>query len=110
MAFNRTIFGIEKDYFTRSSLFQKNFKRPIVDNLNYFRNVVTYIHANPQLHSICPEYKDYPYSSYQSFLSTGNTKLKREDVLQCFGSTEQFVAAHEKYLFNTNSEMYDIEY
>jgi len=80
------------------SLFQKNFKRLVVDSQAYQTNLIQYIHANPQLHGIWDDYKEWPYSSFASLLSDGTTKLQRTEVLGWFGGKDEMMAAHTQYM------------
>jgi putative transposase len=90
--------AINKQEGRTGSLFQKNFRRLVVDSDAYSNNLVLYIHANPQLHGIWDDYRDWPYSSFASLCSNGNTKLCRADVLDWFGGIEKMIAAHTQYL------------
>jgi putative transposase len=76
------------------SLFQKNFKRKEVNNERYFSNLVYYIHANPQLHGICEDFREYPHSSYDRILTDRPSKLFKDEVLKWFGSREAYIAFH----------------
>jgi REP element-mobilizing transposase RayT len=76
------------------SLFQKNFKRKNVNNERYFSNLVYYIHANPQLHGICEDFREYVYSSYERILTDRPSKLFKDEVLKWFGSREAYIAFH----------------
>ncbi len=76
------------------SLFQKNFKRKQVDNNAYLQKVIHYIHANPELHSICKDYKDYPYSSFGRIVTEKPSKLQKEKVLEMFGGKEKYQQFH----------------
>jgi len=80
------------------SLFQKNFKRLIVDSQDYMNHLIQYIHANPQLHCIWDDYKEWPYSSFASLLSDGTTKLQRTEVLGWFGGKDGMMDAHTQYM------------
>lgn len=77
-----------------SSLFEKNFKRLEVDSHSYFTNLVLYIHTNAQLHGLCSDFRDYPYSSYDIFSNTFETPIRRDEVLEWFGSYPAFAKAH----------------
>ncbi len=77
------------------SLFTKNYERIRVDNMNYFSNLIVYIHNNPVKHGFTKNAFDYPWSSYLTVTSTKNTKLKREDVLHYFHDLENFEAMHQ---------------
>jgi len=80
------------------SLFQKNFKRLTIASDYYCSNLILYVHANPQLHGIWDDYRDWPHSSYASILSKNATRLRRETVLEWFGGGSAFVDAHQHYL------------
>ena len=76
------------------SLFQKNFKRIEVNSTDYLKNLVFYIHANPQLHRLIDDFKMYPWSSYNGMLIDKPTKLKRENVLDWFDNKDNYSAYH----------------
>lgn len=87
--------SINKQESRVGSLFQKNFKRKHIDSESYFTSVVHYIHANPQLHGICEDYKLYPHSSYGRILIDKPTKLMKNEILEWFGGKEGFLKFHE---------------
>ncbi|MFM9944439.1 MAG: transposase, partial [Bacteroidia bacterium] len=78
------------------SLYNPNFKHKKVDNDAYFTKLVHYIHANPVDHGFVSSIEDWPYSSYNSFLSDKKTLLKREDVLDWFYGKEDFIKYHQQ--------------
>lgn len=80
------------------SLFQKNFKRLCINSDAHLLNLVLYIHANPQLHDLCGDFRDWSDSSYASMLSSSKTNLRRSEVLEWFGGKEQFVLRHNEYV------------
>lgn len=45
------------------SLFQKPFKRALIDNQKYLLNTITYIHQNAQHHNIVEDFRDWEWSS-----------------------------------------------
>lgn len=101
--------SVNKEQERSGNLFQKNFKRKIIEDESYLKSVVYYIHANPLHHKLRNDFENYPYSSYQIILSNKPTRLKRQDVIEWFGSREQFVEFHrdlKSYLFD---ESYAIE-
>lgn len=91
------------------SLFQKNFKRRPVQSDGHLANLIYYVHANAALHGICADFRDWPYSSYATLLSTGATRLERAEVLSWFESRESFEAHHRQYLQLKNIEQLMIE-
>ncbi|MDO8368458.1 MAG: hypothetical protein Q7T20_16775 [Saprospiraceae bacterium] len=80
------------------SLFQKNFKRLRIGSKLHLPNLVLYIHANPQLHDLYGDFRDWTDSSYSAMLSEHPTKLRREEVLSWFGGKEQFILRHNEYI------------
>jgi len=73
------------------SLFQKNFKRKLIDSEAYFTRLIYYIHANAQNHKIIEDFRDYPYSSYGRILIDNPSKLFKKEVLEWFGSKEAYI-------------------
>lgn len=93
--FNAYAKAVNKAYGRVGSLFQHPFGRIPVLTQPYLVQVVRYIHFNPQKHGLVSDFRDWPYSSYHTHLSTRATHLLREDVLGWFEGARSFVAAHE---------------
>jgi putative transposase len=87
--FNRT-------YQRTGALFQRPFGRIQVTSEAYYSRLVIYIHRNPQKHGFVTDFRDWPYSSYHALLSANPTRLKREDVLNWFGDSDNLVATHQQ--------------
>ncbi len=85
---------MNKGYGRTGSLFEKPFKRKLVDNDRYFTYLVAYIHRNPQTHGLVDDFRDWPWSSYRAILSEKPTKVQRDDVLEWFGGRATFVDGH----------------
>ncbi len=102
-------------YQRTGSLFQKPFKRRLVDSDLYFVALVRYIHRNPERHGLIADFRDWPWSSYGAILGEGagsgsgsempsfekmaslslSLSLERDDVLARFGGRAAFIALHE---------------
>lgn len=80
------------------SLFQKNFKRVGVRSEAHLVNLVLYLHANPQLHGLCDDFREWTDSSYLSHLSERHTRLCRDEVMGWFGGRAAFVQRHNSYI------------
>jgi len=78
------------------SLFEKNFHRIPINSDKYFRNLVVYIHQNPVHHGFTDDFRDYPWASYGSLISSKATKIKRNLVLEWFDGSSNFVYAHNQ--------------
>jgi putative transposase len=76
------------------SLFQKPFRRKIVDNDRYFITLITYIHRNPQLHGLVDDFRDWPWSSYGAILSDQPTRVQRTEVIDWFMTRANFIDTH----------------
>jgi putative transposase len=76
------------------SLFRKNFKRKKVNDIEYLKRVIIYIHRNPEHHGIMTNFRDYPWSSYSRILDDKITKLKKEEVVGWFENKQNFIVCH----------------
>lgn len=101
--------AINKQQQRTGSLFQKNFKRLVVKDDAHFGNLLYYIHANAQLHGICSDFREYPYSSFPAYLSNAVSNLKREEVVAWYGSAEAMIKAHHPQLAFEHIEALMIE-
>ena len=104
--FNSYVKSVNKENDRTGSLFEKHFKRIRLENEEYLRNLIIYVHLNPKNH-LDLNFENFKFSSYQSFLSTKETKLERNEVLELFGGIDNFIFCHkqkesyltEKYTF-----------
>ena len=94
--FNAYTQSINKRYHRTGSLFESRFERKLVDNQQYFNNLIYYIHHNPVHHGITHNTLLYPWSSYGTIISDQPTLLNRQAVLEAYGSKAAFVAYHEQ--------------
>jgi REP element-mobilizing transposase RayT len=92
--------SINKQFDRSGSLFQKNFKRKVIEESTYLTRIILYIHANPQKHKCVKDFKEYRFSSYNGIIGNKSTKLNRNEVLEWFGGKENFVKFHDdnKYI------------
>ena len=94
MSFSKSI-NIQQN--RTGSLFQKNFRRKLVNNQPYFLALIYYIHHQLKHHGFDHlDDKDYPWSSYQKFLIDRESKLKKMEVFSWFGSKAEFVSFHSE--------------
>ena len=93
--FNAYSKAINRAYGRTGSLFENRFRRKAVTTDLYFQRLIHYIHWNPQKHGLVTDFREYPYSSYQLFLSDKPTFVKRLEVLDWFGGSEGFIRQHQ---------------
>jgi putative transposase len=77
------------------ALFQRAFRRILVQSQSQLVQVVVYIYLNPEHHGLQRGPLCWQYNSYQALLDTRATRLQREDVLAWFGGRDGFIAAHQ---------------
>lgn len=94
--FNAYTKSINKSFNRHGALFERPFKRKLIDNEQYLKTVIKYIHFNPVNHGFCDHPIEYPWSSYQSCLSSKPTKLQRTKIISFFGDLESFKNAHDQ--------------
>lgn len=94
--FNAYSKAINKAYNRTGSLFEHPFERKQVVSERHLLRLVSYIHHNPQRHSLIADFRAWPYSSYHTLCSAQPTRLCRDEVLAWFGGPAQFAAAHRR--------------
>ncbi len=92
--FNAYSKAVNKSYNRSGSLFQDRFKRIIIEDEEYFKTLILYIHLNPTNHKFTEDYRSYNYSSYSTLISDEPTFLQREEILNLFGDVENFEEVH----------------
>jgi len=102
--FNAYTKAINKGYNRHGALFERPFKRKLIDTDFYLRSVIKYIHYNPVNHGFCEHPIEYPWSSYQTCVSEKTTKLKRDKVISLFKNIDDLKTSHDK-----NENFYSLE-
>lgn len=104
--FNAYAKYINERYDRHGSLFQRPFRRKQVEDEDYLRRLVVYIHNNPVHHGFVKHPLEYPWSSYHGYQSTDPTKIQREAVLDWFSGIENFRKVHRDGLHYTSREVW----
>ena len=102
--FNAYTKAFNKSYTRHGALFERPFRRKLINNESYFQNLIAYIHNNPVHHKICDHPIEYPWTSYLACLSDKPTKLKRNEVIEMFNDVYNF-----KYVHQLKSNPFSIE-
>ncbi len=94
--------SINKTYNRTGHLFEGRYSRKIVLKDEYFFQLISYIHQNPQTHGIVSDFRIWPYSSYQDYIH----KYKKSVVAKCVFSDHELyntiLAKQETYLTDIN--------
>ncbi|PWG06844.1 transposase [Polaribacter aquimarinus] len=92
--FNAYTKAMNKKYNRTGSLFEKPFKRIKITDENYLKTLILYIHLNPEHHQISKDFNNYKYSSYKSIISSKETHIQRNTVLEYFDGIDNFTDTH----------------
>jgi putative transposase len=82
----------------KGNLFYRPFKRVEVAEDSHFTQSVLYIHANPVKHQLVEDFRDYPWSSWNSLAGDGPTELLRNELWNWFGGKPRFISIHEEMI------------
>lgn len=102
--FNAYTQAINKKFKRTGSLFETPFERKQINSTTYLKNLIYYIHNNPVHHGFIDKMNLYPWSSFETIISNKPTKLKRDDILDIYGSKSDFIEFH-----NINQNLADIK-
>ena len=89
----------------KGNLFQRAFKRKLIDDEKYFYSAIYYIHSNPVHHGIIKDLRKYKFSSYNALVNSDDTWLNRTEVMEWFGGNKNFIEFHtemQKDYFNSD--------
>lgn len=93
--FNAYAKAFNKQNHRTGSLFEKHFKRIKLSDETYLRQLILYVHLNPQ-HHLNIAFENYKFSSYKAFLTDKETKVKKDDVLLLFENRANFIFCHNQ--------------
>ena len=92
------------------SLFQKTFRRKLVDADGYFERVVYYIHRQLEHHKFREgNYHSYRWSSYGNILREDRPDPVHRELLRRFGGRDAFIKFHETGFWNKIPKEVEIE-
>ncbi len=96
-----------KRYTRHGGLFERRFNRKNIDNKQYLKRMVLYIHNNPVHHRFCDHPIEYPWSSYLTCISVKPTRLKRDAVLGWFDSEANFKDLHNEKIEHEKMDRFE---
>jgi REP element-mobilizing transposase RayT len=101
--------SLNKQEKRHGNLFQRPFKRKMIDDEKYFYAAVYYIHANPVHHGLVKDLREYKFSSFNALYGYHKTNLCRDEVMEWFGGRNNFIKYHIEMKHNYFSDNYIIE-
>lgn len=78
-------------------LFIQPYKRIKVENENYLKSMIVYVHRNPIHHGLVKYFHEWKYSSYNDFTENTETFVTRTEALSFFDSIDDFILYHKAY-------------
>lgn len=94
--FNAYTKAFNKRYQRHGALFERPFRRKLIDNDNFLRNVLIYIHSNPIHHGFCNFPEEYPWSSYHDYFLDEPVNIFPEVIIELFDDLDNFKYMHER--------------
>lgn len=94
--FNSYSKSINKAYNRTGSLFQEHLQRNRIEDENYLKQLIIYVHLNPVKHKFSERFETYLHSSYRSYLSNNLTSIDRDFILNLFDGLENFKVCHNE--------------
>jgi REP element-mobilizing transposase RayT len=104
--FNAYAKSINKAYGRTGSLFQHPFGRVPITSDRQFWNVIAYIHQNPQKHKFVQDFRDWIYSSYGIILAEKKTIIKRDEVMNWFGTKDDYLSLHNQWVTDAQAKWF----
>lgn len=84
-----------KEYQRSGSLFERPFHRKKVEDDQYLRYLVYYIHHNPVHHGIVSRMEDWTWSSYNTISNGKRSIIEKDSVIEWFDDMENFNYFHK---------------
>lgn len=100
--FNAYAKAINKRYGRTGSLFQEHIHRIKIENEQYFRQVLIYIHKNPYHHGFVSDFTKYEFSSYKAYITSKNSQVRRDFALELFGGIDNLCFEHNQIIIQNN--------
>lgn len=94
--FNAYSKAFNKENSRTGALFERPFKRVAIKDENYLKNLVLYIHKNPENHGVVEDFGDYRFSSFNAFIQNEPSLIsnKKDYILNLFADMKNFMFTH----------------
>jgi hypothetical protein len=89
--------AINKRFNRRGGLFERDMKRPMIDNESYFLRTLRYIHQNPIHHEFTTTLEDWEFTSYHAYLNHDKKGNYKTEVFKRLGGFQAFCAFHQDF-------------
>ncbi|MBP0902793.1 oxygen-dependent coproporphyrinogen oxidase [Mariniflexile gromovii] len=100
--FNAYAKAFNKQQNRTGSLFEKHFKRKKITDETYLKNLILYVHKNPQNHKVVKHFEAYKFTSYKGYFLGNDVRTliskSKSYVLSLFEDLENFELVHQSDL------------
>lgn len=112
--FNAYTKAYNKQNSRTGSLLERPFKRKLINDEDYLKKLILYIHKNPENHKIVDNFEMYNFSSFKSYISNSGiiSNDGRKYIIDLFDDLENFKISHKNHMsdnetfnFELNSEV-----
>ena len=97
--------AFNKMYERKGGLFIDYMKRSEAEKESSITSFIFYIHKNAIHLGLSKKMGEWPFDSYNSLLSNKPTSLQRKEVIEWFGSVQQFIDFHNQPVGLKNLEL-----
>ena len=94
--FNAYSKAFNKKYNRTGSLFQEHLHRIKIGTEEYFKQVLIYIHLNPEKHRFVDDFSRYNFSSYRYYFKQNTGIISKEEAITYFEDIENFSYCHQQ--------------
>lgn len=94
--FNAYSKAVNKRFSRTGSLFEHTFRRKLIEDESYLKQLIIYIHQNPVNHGFCSHPSEYPWSSFLSCVSLKPKLPHQQNVIGRFNNEVEFVSLHNQ--------------
>ena len=107
--FNAYTKAFNKQNSRTGALFERPFKRKQIKDEDYLKQLILYIHRNPENHNIVADFKTYRFSSFSAFFSKSETLISptKSYIIGLFDDIENFGATHNNKISKELNMEYD---
>ena len=105
--FNAYTKAFNKQNQRTGALFERPFKRKEVKDETYLKQLILYIHQNPENHKIVTNFEDYKFSSYNSYLLNLDfiSKASRDYIITLFDNLDNFKYTHQTIMSDFDTQI-----
>lgn len=93
--FNAYAKAFNKQQNRTGTLFERPYKRIKIQDETYLKNLILYVHKNPENHGIVENFEDYKFTSFHNYINQDFISSEQNYILDLFENIENFKYAHK---------------